>query len=101
VDADVKEASVGGALLESTGEEAVVNDEAAAGGRIAPQESTGEEAMINNEETVLDVAAAYSVSAALESIAPLESTGENRPWLMTRRQLVEVSVHLTIPGRRP
>ncbi|MFY7882083.1 MAG: helicase associated domain-containing protein, partial [Fimbriimonas sp.] len=32
VDADVKEASVGGALLESTGEEAVVNDEAAAGG---------------------------------------------------------------------
>jgi len=77
VDADVKEASVGGALLESTGEEAVVNDEAAAGGSIAPLESTGEEAMINNEETVLDVAAAYSVSAALESIAPLESTGEN------------------------
>ncbi len=30
MDADVKEASVGGALLESTGEEAVVNDEAAA-----------------------------------------------------------------------
>jgi hypothetical protein len=78
VDADVKEASVGGAPLESTGEEAVVNNEATVGDVKeayvggAPLESTGEEAVVYNE------AAVVAVKEVSHEFTEEETVGDNK-----------------------